>query len=68
MDEVQLPGGRCEADLALKWMTEVSSAIYATPLITDLYSDSFRDIIVPSFVHYTEVRAASEVCEARLNP
>ena len=55
MDEIALPGGQCEANLVLKWMTEVSSAIYATPLITDLYSDSFKDIIVPSFVHYTEV-------------
>lgn len=55
VDEIVLPGGECEANLALKWMTEVSSAIYATPLITDLYSDSYKDIIVPSFVHYTEV-------------
>ena len=33
----------------------MSSAIYATPVITDLYSDGHKDIIVPSFVHYTEV-------------
>ena len=59
MDEIALPGGQCEANLVLKWMTEVSSAIYATPLITDLYSDSFKDIIVPSFVHYTEVASPS---------
>lgn len=36
-------------------MSEVSSSIYATPLITDLYSDGRKDIIVPSFVHYLEV-------------
>eukprot|EP00798_Chlamydomonas_sp_ICE-L_P007323 gene7323-443_t len=40
--------------LDTKWMTEVSSSIYATPLITDLYSDGRKDIIVPSFVHYLE--------------
>ena len=58
LDEASLPGGECEADLVLKWMTEVSSAIYATPLITDLYSDGTKDIVVPSFVHYLEVRAS----------
>jgi hypothetical protein len=47
--------GECEANLALKWMTEVSSSIYATPLITDLYSNGHKDIIVPSFVHRLEV-------------
>ncbi len=36
-------------------MSEVSSSIYATPLITDLYSDGHKDIIVPSFVHYLDV-------------
>ena len=35
-------------------MTEVSSSVYATPLITDLYSDGRKDIIVPAFVHYLE--------------
>jgi hypothetical protein len=28
-------------------MTEVSSSVYATPLITDLYADGRKDIIVP---------------------
>lgn len=35
---------------------EVSSSIYATPLITDMFSDGRRDIIVSSFVHNLEVR------------
>lgn len=48
--------GTCPLDVELKWMTEVSSSVYATPLITDLYSDGRKDIIVPSFVHYLEVR------------
>ncbi len=47
--------GQCSADISLKWMTEVSSSVYATPLITDLFSDGHKDIIVPSFVHYLEV-------------
>jgi hypothetical protein len=33
----------------------VSSSVYATPLITDLYSDGRRDVVVPGFVHYMEV-------------
>jgi hypothetical protein len=40
-------------------MTELSSSIYATPLITDLFSDGRKDIVVSSFVHYLEVG----VCE-----
>lgn len=34
---------------------QVTSSVYATPVITDLYSDGRKDIIVPGFVHYTEV-------------
>ena len=73
VDEGALPGGRCDADLVLKWTTEVSSAIYATPLITDLYSDGARDIVVPSFVHYMEVRrppapAAPRACRRCSHP
>lgn len=45
----------CPQNVELRWMTEVSSSVYATPLITDLYSDGHKDIIVPSFVHYLEV-------------
>ena len=45
----------CETGIALKWMTEVASSVYATPLIHDLYSDGYKDVIVPSFVHYLEV-------------
>lgn len=36
-------------------MAEATSSIYATPLITDLYADGYKDIIVPSFVHFLEV-------------
>ena len=36
-------------------MTEVSSSVYATPIIHDLFSDGHKEIIVPSFVHYLEV-------------
>lgn len=63
-DEVVLEGD-CSADLTLKWMTEVGSSIYATPLITDLYSDGHKDIIVPSFVHYLEVVEGSNGAKAR---
>jgi hypothetical protein len=45
----------CPQNVQLKWMAEATSSIYATPLITDLYADGFKDIIVPSFVHHLEV-------------
>ena len=54
-DEVVDPDDECDANLALKWMTELSSSIYATPIIHDLYSDGHKEVIVPSFVHYLEV-------------
>lgn len=57
-DEVTLDGN-CDANLALRWMTDAGSSIYATPLIHDLYSDGQKDIIVPAFVHYLEVIAFS---------
>ena len=58
-DEENPYEGLCPQNLELRWMTEVSSSIYATPLITDLYSDGRKDIIVPSFVHYLEVHLLS---------
>jgi hypothetical protein len=54
-DEALPQGGLCDTDIRLKWMTEVSSSVYATPIIHDLLSDGHKDIIVPSFVHYVEV-------------
>jgi len=48
----------CPLDLELKWMTEVSSSVYATPLITDLYADGRKDVVVPAYVHALEVRSA----------
>eukprot|EP00892_Ulva_mutabilis_P001015 jgi/Ulvmu1/10914/UM007_0091.1 len=48
-------GQDCPFNIQLKWMAEATSSIYATPLITDLYADGYKDIIVPSFVHYLEV-------------
>ena len=45
----------CPVDTQLRWMREVSSSVYSTPLITDFYSDGRKDILVSSFVHYMEV-------------
>jgi hypothetical protein len=50
-----VPVEQCEQNIQLKWMVEATSSIYATPLITDLYADGFKYIIVPSFVHNVEV-------------
>ncbi|KAM1159712.1 hypothetical protein ACFX19_033417 [Malus domestica] len=55
IDEDALLNSRCPAKLELRWQTEVSSSIYATPLITDINSDGKLEIVVPSFVHYLEV-------------
>jgi hypothetical protein len=49
------PGDTCPLDVELRWMTQVTSSVYATPVITDLYSDGRKDIVVPGFVHYMEV-------------
>eukprot|EP00955_Chlamydomonas_euryale_P043879 352743-Chlamydomonas_euryale.AAC.11 len=50
----------------VRWMTQVSSSVYATPLITDLYSDGRKDIVVPSFVHYLEaLKSDEELDESR---
>ncbi|EFJ48005.1 hypothetical protein VOLCADRAFT_117761 [Volvox carteri f. nagariensis] len=55
--EGPVPGAsRCGRHrLDLTWMSEATSSVYATPLITDLHGDGRRDIVVPSFVHYLEV-------------
>lgn len=35
-------------------MTQVSSSVYGSPIIVDLFSDNKKEIIVPSHVHYLE--------------
>jgi len=55
-DEVEIEDS-CPQNLELRWMSEVQSSVYATPLITDLFSDGHKDIVVPSFVHHLEVRS-----------
>ncbi|GAB2272986.1 Protein DEFTIVE IN EXINE FORMATION 1 [Dionaea muscipula] len=60
MDEDGLLNTQCPQNLELRWQTEVSSSIYATPLIADINSDGKLDIVVPSFVHYLEVLEGSD--------
>lgn len=57
-------GSTCPLNVELKWMTELSSSIYATPLITDLFSDGRKDIIAPAFVHYLEVLEGPDGAQA----
>ncbi|DBA92804.1 TPA: hypothetical protein ACH3X1_002991 [Trebouxia sp. C0004] len=54
----------CPQNVQLKWTTEVSFSIYATPTITDLYSDAHKDIIVPAFVNQLEVLDAADGARA----
>ncbi|GFY82313.1 defective in exine formation protein [Actinidia rufa] len=60
LDEDELLNTKCPQHLELRWQTEVSSSIYATPLIADINSDGKLDIVVPSFVHYLEVLEGSD--------
>ena len=53
--EEEEPIAVCPQNIALKWHAEMSSSVYATPLITDLYADGLKDIIVPSFSKQIEV-------------
>ncbi|XP_042461489.1 protein DEFECTIVE IN EXINE FORMATION 1-like [Zingiber officinale] len=55
LDEDALLNTKCPKHIELRWQTEVSSSIYATPLIADINSDGKLEIVVPSFVHYLEV-------------
>lgn len=60
VDEDALLNTQCPKNLELRWQAEVSSSIYATPLIADINSDGKLDIVVPSFVHYLEVLEGSD--------
>uniref|UniRef100_A0A803NAR2 Uncharacterized protein n=1 Tax=Chenopodium quinoa TaxID=63459 RepID=A0A803NAR2_CHEQI len=60
LDEDELLNTQCPRNLELRWQAEVSSSIYATPLIADINSDGKLDIVVPSFVHYLEVLEGSD--------
>ena len=47
--------GACGAPLSHLWTADAgASSIAATPLITDLFSDGSKEIIVPAFVHELE--------------
>ncbi|KAH9314276.1 hypothetical protein KI387_022903 [Taxus chinensis] len=59
-DEDALLNTQCPKNVELRWQAEVSSSVYATPLIADINSDGKLDIVVPSFVHYLEVLDGSD--------
>lgn len=58
--EDELLNTQCPQHLELRWQTEVSSSIYASPLIADINSDGKLEVVVPSFVHYLEVLEGSD--------
>ncbi|XP_011012356.1 PREDICTED: uncharacterized protein LOC105116623 isoform X1 [Populus euphratica] len=60
LDEDALLNTQCPRNLELRWQTEVSSSVYATPLIADINSDGKLDVVVPSFVHYLEALEGSD--------
>ncbi|XP_047961112.1 protein DEFECTIVE IN EXINE FORMATION 1 [Salvia hispanica] len=59
-DEDELLNTQCPQHLELRWQAEVSSSIYATPLVADINSDGKLEVVVPSFVHYLEVLEGSD--------
>ena len=63
-EEALRPKDECPANLRLRWMTEVTSSVYSTPVIADLFSDGHKEIIVPSFVHYLEVLEGEDGAKA----
>lgn len=60
LDEDSLLKTECPRHVELRWQTEVSSSIYATPLIADINGDGKLEVVVPSFVHYLEVLEGSD--------
>uniref|UniRef100_A0A1D1ZA04 Lambda-carrageenase n=1 Tax=Anthurium amnicola TaxID=1678845 RepID=A0A1D1ZA04_9ARAE len=60
IDEDSLLNSKCPRHVELRWQTEVSSSIYAAPLIADINSDGKLEVVVPSFVHYLEVLEGSD--------
>lgn len=38
-------------DLSIRWHTDIASSIHSTPLVTDLFSDGHKDILVPGLKH-----------------
>ncbi|KAK6779175.1 hypothetical protein RDI58_021359 [Solanum bulbocastanum] len=60
IDEDELLNTQCPQHLELRWQTEVSSSVYASPLIADINSDGKLEVVVPSFVHYLEVLEGSD--------
>ncbi|KAH7423955.1 hypothetical protein KP509_12G082900 [Ceratopteris richardii] len=60
LDEEALTNTQCPQHLELRWQTEVSSSIYATPLVADINGDGKLEIVVPSFVHNIDVLDGSD--------
>ncbi|EPS71130.1 hypothetical protein M569_03629, partial [Genlisea aurea] len=60
LDEDKLLNTQCPQHLELRWQSELSSSIYASPLIADINSDGKLEVVVPSFVHYLEVLEGSD--------
>ena len=63
-EEATRPRDHCPANLRLRWMTEVSSSVYSTPVVADLFDDGHREILVPSFVHHLEVLEGDDGAKA----
>jgi len=45
----------CELDLRLRWITEMGSGIYTSPVLADLHGDGATEILASTFTRYVEV-------------
>eukprot|EP00668_Euglena_longa_P003228 GGOE01003776.1.p1 GENE.GGOE01003776.1~~GGOE01003776.1.p1 ORF type:complete len:951 (+),score=255.61 GGOE01003776.1:33-2885(+) len=45
----------CHHSIDVAWSMEVGSSVYSTPIITDLFGDGKKEVVLSTFVHYFEV-------------
>lgn len=48
------PRSECEVDVDLLWSSEAGASIYSSPVITDLFSDNKKDVVLSTFVKYAQ--------------
>eukprot|EP00824_Muranothrix_gubernata_P001186 TRINITY_DN113_c1_g1_i3.p1 TRINITY_DN113_c1_g1~~TRINITY_DN113_c1_g1_i3.p1 ORF type:complete len:387 (-),score=113.32 TRINITY_DN113_c1_g1_i3:10-1170(-) len=48
------PNPQCAYDVDILWSVEAGASVYSTPIITDLYSDGTKDVVLASFNRFLE--------------
>ena len=47
--------GTCQHNVRMLWQTEVGSSVFAPPMISDVFSDGKKEVVVPTYTHFLEV-------------